>query len=222
MGKTYNRIFLIADQITDVELNGSYCVNYKLMEDNFSPQDSLKLIQAMIYKAKSNISENRFYFLFWGWFTFTAILTQFFLKVVLKNEYHYLVWLLAIPAFIFTIIYSIKRNRNKGVRTYVGESMGYLWSGIGISFFVLIFIISNSKEGWNFSYPFFILLYGLGTYVSGKILRFSPLVIGGIVNWILACASVFFGFDEQLLFASAALLISYIIPGHLLSSKKSN
>lgn len=36
------------------------------MEENFSPQESLQLIQSMISKTKTNISENRFYFLFWG------------------------------------------------------------------------------------------------------------------------------------------------------------
>jgi hypothetical protein len=189
------------------------------MEDNFSPQESLQLIQSMIFKTKTNISDNRFSFLFWGWFTFIAILLQFFLKVVLNYKYHYIVWILVIPALIFTINYGIKRNRKKPIRTYVGESMGFLWTGIGISFFVLTFIISSSKEGWNYSYPFFILLYGLGTFVSGKILKFRPLIIGGIVNWIMACASVFFSFDYQLLFAAAALLTSYIIPGHLLAAK---
>jgi hypothetical protein len=100
--------------------------------------------------------------------------------------------------------------------------MGYLWTGIGVSFFILSFIVSSSAEGWNFSYPFFIMLYGLGTFVSGKIIKFKPLVIGGIINWCLACISVFFSFDYQLLFAAAALLTSYIIPGHLLGVKKNN
>jgi hypothetical protein len=45
-------------------------------------------------------------------------------------------------------------------------------------------------------------------------------VIGGIFNWILAIASIFVHFDYQLLLAAAAILTSYIIPGHLLGTKK--
>lgn len=100
--------------------------------------------------------------------------------------------------------------------------MGHLWMGMGISFFVLSFIISFKSEqptGWLFSYPYFILLYGLGTFVSGKLLQFKPLVWGGISNWLLACASVFFPFDYQMLFAAAAILFSYLVPGYLLPSK---
>ncbi len=189
------------------------------MKENFSPQQSLQLIQSMIDKAKANISENRFYFLLWGWLTFIAILTQFLLKVVLQYKHHYLVWLCIFPTIIITIIRNRQRERHR-YRTYVGESMSYLWTGIGISFFVLSFIVSKSSDGWLYAYPFFILFYGLGTFVSGKILQFRPLVAGGIFNWLLAIVSIYVHFDYQLLIAAAAILTSYIIPGYLLQSKK--
>ena len=190
------------------------------MERNFSPQESLLLIQSMIDKTKSNIGKNRFYFLLWGWYTFLAIIIQFILKVVLGYERHYLVWLGVIPTLIVTIIHTAKQNKHKAVRTYIGESMASLWTGIGISFFVLSVIISGTKEGWLFSYPFFILLYGLGTFISGRILKFNPLIIGGIINWILACIAVYLHYDYQMLLAATAILTSYIIPGHLLATKK--
>ena len=72
------------------------------------------------------------------------------------------------------------------------------------------------KIGWQYCFPFFILFYGLGTFISGKLIRFTPLIIGGIINWILAAVSVHFPYDDQMLFAAGALLTSYIIPGHLL------
>ena len=99
--------------------------------------------------------------------------------------------------------------------------MSYLWTGVGISFFILSIIVSNTEQGWAMSYPFFIMFYGLGTFVSGKILQFRPLVIGGIFNWALAIACIFVPFDYQLLVAAAAILTSYIIPGYLLGSSKS-
>ena len=191
------------------------------MENNFSPQQSLELIQSMINKTKSNLGENRFYFLLWGWLSFIAITGQFVLKVIFEYERHYLVWLLTLPAVIITVIYSSRKHSTPRVRTWVGESMSYLWTGIGISFFILSMIITNSSGGWLNAWPLFILFYGLGTFVSGRILQFSPLVIGGIFNWILALVSIFVHFDYQLLIAAAAILTSYIIPGHLLGKYKS-
>jgi hypothetical protein len=190
------------------------------MEENFSPQESLLLIQSMIDKTKGNIDKNRFYFLLWGWYAFLAISSQFILKVVLHYERHYLVWWGVIPAVIITIAYTSKQNKQRGARTYIGESMASLWTGVGISFFVLSVIVPGTKEGWMFSYPFIILLYGLGTFVSGRILRFTPLVVGGIINWILACIAAYVHYDYQMLLAALAILTSYIIPGHLLGAKK--
>jgi hypothetical protein len=185
------------------------------MEENFSPQQSLQLIDSMIKKVRSDIGANRFYFLFWGWLTFLSLLTQFLLKVVLQYRHHYLVWLTVIPAVIITIIRA-NRSSQRRYSTYVGDSMKQLWMGIGISFFVLSLIISNTQGGWLIAYPFFILFYGLGTFVSGMFLKFRPLIIGGVFNWVLACICLFLPYDYQLLIDATAILTSYIIPGHIL------
>jgi len=60
----------------------------------------------------------------------------------------------------------------------------------------------------------------LGTFVSGSIIRFRPLIFGGLIAWVLAVASTFVNYDYQMLFGAAAILISYIIPAHLLRIKK--
>ncbi|HEX2607294.1 MAG TPA: hypothetical protein VHK91_07945 [Flavisolibacter sp.] len=187
------------------------------MEDNFSPQQSLELIRSMIDKTKANLSENRIYFLLWGWISFMAIIGQFVLKVLVHYPHHYLVWLITIPASVWTMIYTARHRNDKTVKTYIGESMSYLWTGIGISFFILSVIITRTTGGWMNAWPFFILFYGLGTFISGKFLKFNPLIIGGVISWILAVVSVYVSFDYQLLLAAGAILISYIIPGHLLS-----
>jgi hypothetical protein len=189
------------------------------MEENFSPQQSLQLIDSMIRKVRSDIGANRFYFLFWGWLTFLAILTQFVLKVVVGYRHHYLVWLAIIPAVIITIVRSGKAQR-RDYSTYLGDSMKFLWMGIGISFFVLSIIISYTKGGCLIAYPFFILFYGLGTFVSGMFLKFRPLIIGGVFNWVLACICVFLPYDYQLLIAAVAILTSYIIPGHIIQPNR--
>ena len=190
------------------------------MQEHFSPQQSLQLIQSMIAKTKSNIGANRFYFLLWGWLIFGAILLQFFLKVIVDYQHHYAVWLITFVAVAVTIIRNRQDGKKRGVRTYIGDSVGYLWMGIGITFFVLTFIISFSI-GWQHGWPFMILMYGTGTFISGKILQFTPMVIGGITNWVIAAACVFVPYDYQLLLAAAAIAASYIIPAYKIK-KESN
>jgi hypothetical protein len=189
-----------------------------MAEENFSPAESLQLIQSMIAKTRRDMSDNSIHFLLWGWTTFAACLGQFILKNIIHYEKHYLVWLLIFPAAGIGAYLGMRESKKKEATTYVGESMKHLWTGMGISFFVLSMILT--RMGWDTNiFPFFILMYGLGTFISGLLLQFKPLVYGGICAWVLAIAATFFNYDYQMLFGAAAILISYIIPAYMLRSK---
>lgn len=189
-----------------------------MIQEEFSPQESLRLIQSMIEKTKQDMGDNSIHFLLWGWITLVACIGQYLLKNVFNYEKHYMVWLLIIPGVIISAYLGIKEKETKRADTYIGDSMKYLWMGMGISFFVLSMILS--RFGWNNNvFPFFMLLYGLGTFVSGQFLRFKPLVYGGLAAWALAIASAYFNYDYQMLFGAVAILVSYIIPAYLLRYK---
>ncbi len=192
-----------------------------MQEEKFSPEQSLQVIQSMISKTKQDMSDNSIYFLIWGWVTFIACTGQFILKRIVGYEKHYQVWFLVIIGIVFSIYYGMKEDRSKKVKTYLGESMKWLWTGMGISYFVLSMILS--KIGWGSSvFPFFIMLYGLGTFISGNFLRFRPLIIGGIIAWALAIGAAWVEYDYQMLFGAAAILISYIIPAYMLRNRENN
>jgi hypothetical protein len=189
-----------------------------MADENFSPQQSLKVIQSMISKTKQDMSDNGIYFLVWGWITLIACTGQFVLKHIVNYEKHYQVWWLVVVGIVFSIWYGIKEGRQQRVKTYVGEAIKYLWIGMGVSYFVLGMILS--KVGWGTSvFPFFIMLYGLGTFVSGCIIKFRPLIFGGIMAWALAIGAAYVEYDYQMLFGAAAILISYIIPAYMLRYK---
>jgi hypothetical protein len=182
---------------------------------NFSPEQSLQVIQSMIDKTRQDISVQSPFFLLWGWCTFVGCIAQFVLKVYFEYEHHYFVWFINIPCTIVWIYLARKNRRRSKAKTYVNVSMGYLWTGIAISIFVLslLFIV----VGYQYCFPFFMLFYGLGTFVSGKFLQFAPFVIGGMISWCLAAISIWFSFDYQTLFAAASILLSYIIPGYMIA-----
>jgi hypothetical protein len=188
-------------------------------KEDFNPIQSLQLIQSMIDKTKQDISNNSIYFLVWGWLTFSACTAQFVLKHIYNYPRHYYVWWIIVVGVIFSIYKSKSEDKNKRVKTYVGESIKYLWIGMAVTYFVLSMILS--QIGWDKSvFPFFIMLYGLGTFVSGSIIKFRPLVIGGFIAWALAVGAVFMEYDYQILFAAAAILVSYIIPAYILRARE--
>jgi hypothetical protein len=156
--------------------------------EHFSAQESLQLIQSMISKTRRNISGQSNYFLLWGWCACLACIGQFLLASVFHYEKHYLVWLITIPCIIINLVWSARDKKKIKARTYVDENMEFLWQGVAFSFFVLSMIFI--RTGFYYCYPFYILLYGLGAFVSGRILQFKPLLIGGIINWLLAITAV--------------------------------
>ena len=185
-------------------------------EKGLSPQESLELIRSMINKTKDSVADDSFYFLLWGWLVFACCITQFILKVYFHYPHHYFVWWLMPVGGVISAIYGSKQSRKQKVKSFVDESLEYLWISLAIAFIVLVFINVLGKTSWQTAFTYYILLYGIGTFVSGRLLRFRPLVIGGLINFALAAVSVKFSYDYQILIGSAAILISYIIPGHLL------
>jgi hypothetical protein len=188
-----------------------------MQEEKLSPERSLQLIQQMIDKAKNTVADRSFYFLLWGWLVFIASLAQFILKVGFNSPYHYTVWSLMIVGVIVSTIHGMTEAKKEPVKTYVGEVLNYLWISILLTYILFGFIFA--RTGWQNCYPFYILLYSMGSFVSGRALKFPPLVWGAIASWILAVVSTFTTYDINILLCGLAVLFSNIIPGYLLKSK---
>jgi hypothetical protein len=189
-------------------------------EEKFSPDESLKLIQSMIDKTKDAVAGDSFYFLLWGWLVFAASVSQYILKVVLQSPHHYYVWSLMFLGAILSAIYGYRKGKGRKVKTYVEELLQYIWVSIFLTY--ILFGVIFAKTGWENCYTFFISLYAIGSYVSGRALNFKPLVWGAIGAWVAAFISVFVNSDTKILLTTAAIVMSYIIPGHLLSMKYNN
>jgi hypothetical protein len=183
------------------------------MEKDLSPHESLSIIRSMIDKTKHSLSDRSHYFLLWGYAVFLACSIQFAL-IKAGYEKHYMAWLVIPVALLAHVVLSIRDNKKEKVSTYTSEANGALWMGIGFGFMVFAFIFS--KIGWQYCFPFYILFYGLGTFVSGSLLKFKPLIIGGVICYVLAAVATFIEYDLQVLLTAISILVSYIIPGHLL------
>jgi hypothetical protein len=186
-------------------------------QEPFSPEESLQLITNMITQVKNAAANDSFYFLLWGWLVFVAGLGQYILKVVFHSPFHPAIWSLMFVGVIVSVFYGRKQGRKRKVKTYVEEMLDYLWIAVFFSFVLLGFIFS--RVGWENCYPFYMLMYAMGTFVSGRALKFPPLVWGAIASWILAIIATFASYETNMLLTSLAILLSYIIPGYLLRNK---
>jgi len=92
-----------------------------------------------------------------------------------------------------------------------------LWTAVGFSYLAALFIFA--KIGWAYCFPIYIIFYAIGTYVSGCLIKFRPLIIGGLVCFPLAAITAYLDLDYRIIMLGLAILVSYIIPGHLLRAK---
>ena len=196
-------------------------MNSENAEEQFSPQESLAMIQKMIETAKNQFSENGHLYLLWGWLVFFCSAAQFMMLSIFHYQYHYMVWMLTWIAFIYQMFYLIKRKRRERIKTYADKIIGFVWIVFVILMFLFVFLF-GSQLGDNYykmMSPNFLALYGMPTFLCGIILRFKPLIIGGICCWLLSIAALYTPFDYQLLLLSAAMIMAWIIPGYMLRAK---
>ena len=192
-----------------------------MQDENISGAESIRIIQNMINKAKNQFSENGFMYLLWGWAVLVCSVAEFILLHYIKYEQHYLVWTLVWLVLIYQIFYLRKKYKTRTVGTYTEDIIKYVWICFAIVMFMMGFVLGRllGAEYYKYINPVLLVVYGIPTFLSGIILRFRPLVIGGICCWLLSILATFSGYDYQLLFLSAAVILAWIIPGYLLRAK---
>lgn len=187
-----------------------------LQNKDFSPAEGLSIIEAMINTAKSRLADDGFYFILWGWLVFVAAMINYISYSMGYTWGEYAWWLMALGAVV-SVLYGRKQGRKEKVRTYIDVYLLYCWVAFALA--LVLTLVFMGTNGFKSSYFFLMILYGMATMISGGLLNFRPLVIGGIFSFGFAVLSMFTGGINLLLCISGALLCAYIIPGHLLQRK---
>lgn len=180
--------------------------------------ESLSIISGMIDRARNRFSETGTLYLLWGWVILVCCTIQFAALQFFNYEKGYQVWFLTWLAAIYQFIYLAKRKKREKVKTYTDEIIGFVWLTFMICGFILVYLLISQKA-YNSIHPAILVLYGMPTFLSGIILKFRSLTIGGICCWMLALASPFVPIEYHLLLLAAAVIAAWIIPGYLLRSK---
>lgn len=188
-----------------------------MTEKELNQQESLQLIDQMIKRAKKNASDSSFHFLVWGILVIIASVAQFLMLINGIGYESNWIWAgIVLIGFPITFIYEWKRGKRNKIITYNDRLNPILWLAFGISLVVTIFLSVSKQVN---PVPFILILVGLATFITGVMIRFKPLIIGGVVFWIFSVFSAFITGYEILLLNAVAIFLGYIIPGILLNRK---
>lgn len=185
---------------------------------SFSPDQSLKLINDMINRSKQSFTALNFFFIMWGWLLFAAGIGEYLLMHTYSYEHPYIVWpIVGIVGGILASVYGYKKDKESKTKNYLDRLFNYLWITFAVTLVLIIGAAVSSEVNPS---PFVMILTGLPTFITGKILKFKPLMAGGIIFWILGII-LFFGLMHYAsLIFSTAIVFGYIIPGYLLRKEE--
>jgi hypothetical protein len=187
---------------------------------SLTEKESFQLIQSMIAKAKTRSSGDGTYFLVWGYLVLAASMIHFISIKMGYEEYGGMAWILMMVGGAITGYLGYKEEKENAALSYNDHFMKHLWIGFSLAILLTLFICMGTEP--KLTYPMILVLYGIGTYVSGGALEFKPLMFAGFICWGLALASLFVTFENQLLILALDVVLAFIIPGHwLLNQAKS-
>jgi hypothetical protein len=188
-------------------------------EKMMTGEESLRIITEMINKTKFDISQGSFYLLFWGWLIFACSLSEYLLTKFTGFIHPYYVWFLVIPGVFVSMFHGFVTGRKAKVRIYTGMLYMWIWLGFLISGTVLCIIHWKSMDTVA---QYILLLAALPTFISGFVIKFKPLIAGGICFWVLSLVIYFAGPSFSSLGTAIAMLSGYLLPGYMLKNKVSH
>lgn len=190
---------------------------------SFSGEESLRLIEQMIGRARAAEKDSGRGWIVWGWLLFLASVIHYgLIKAGIQKGI--LVWqIFGVTAAVLVFYEQFLRKYFVKpvvtVKTYTNE----LVSKLGIAFFIslAILVFGNSQldinnSGLNFGY--LLILYGFWMFIHGSAFRYRLLIIGAVINW--AGAFMIFYFKEKLgaevlLLHAFCVAMGYLVPGHI-------
>jgi hypothetical protein len=187
-------------------------------QEDFSPNDSLQLINNMIQQAQSRFNDNGFLYLLWGWVIFGCSILHFAFIQLGWFKHPEAIWTICWVAIIFQVVYLTRKEKEKKVKTYSDEIIGYIWMTFGFCMFFVFFIVSKYQH-WSMLYQLVLMLYGIPTFLSGAVMRFRPLQWGGGICWLLSLVGNFVPGVYILLLLSVAVVAAWIVPGYILRAQ---
>lgn len=189
------------------------------MEDKqITERESLLLIQQMIQTAKTEQKDDGKGWILWGWLLFAASVLTY---LNIKNDWYntFFFWNLfgafAILFFLYNAVRYFFFRKLHRVRTYTGD----LFEKLNVGFFLTLFLIIvsiNVGVAPTKGFSLLIGLYAFWVLVYGTALNFKPSIVAAFVMWGIAFGCLFLeDFTLVMLLHGLAVLVGYIIPGHI-------
>src|SRR5258706_4861279 len=185
-------------------------------EKELSSEESLRLINRMIYEAKSYVYESGISALMYGFSIFICSLLTYIKEKELVN-FPVAPFYLMIPVFFIQGWIQFREEKKKKAKTFTDEAIDFIWTGYFLS--VIVSLAGIFAGAGYIIITIILFLTGIATFLTGMIAKFSYQIVCGILCLVLAAIS-FFIQNANIYFLLAAIsIIVWIIPGFMLRTR---
>ena len=189
----------------------------ELQDKPLNEQESMELITRMIQNTQHRLERGTgIPMLIWGYATVVTTLIVWSTITYFGNyRYGYLWYMIPVIGIIGMLI---RKKRPKAVRTYIDKVVTYIWIVLGGTGFLLS-VLSSWRLMWTLPIQFIvIIIMGMGSTLTGLVIKFKPAIIGGIIGMLLSLVQISsLGYNIKMLSFALAFIAIYVIPGHILN-----
>lgn len=182
-------------------------------EKQLSNEESLKLINRMIYEAKGYFYESGIGGLIYGFsISICSLLTYFRDKEMLAFPFD--PFYLMVPIFFLQGLVQYKEEKKKKAKTYIDESINYVWLGYFLSVFAAL--CGNFANAGYVIITIILFLTAFAAFITGMLTKFRYHVICGITCMLISIASFFTQNVNIYLLLTIMAVMVWLIPGFIL------
>lgn len=198
-------------------------------EKKFTEKESLELISQMIQVTKENLERGSGnVFLVYGYAAVVlSVVVYAAVNLTGRPLWNALWFLMFVPAIVMKILQARKKP---SVVTHMDKMIAHTWSIVGSLFgltvvvMILIGLVTGSCH-FGLMLPLCLLYAGIGTSITGLIVRVPALVYSPLVAFVVAVYMLMILTNggsvapEWNLYFGFSFLLMMVIPGHLLNKK---
>ena len=188
-----------------------------------SSRDQIEAIASVFNNTRENLKPLSINFIFWGCLVIVMSLFNYaFPSFIASTQYgDVLFWtILPLIGMILTIFYNIKYRNKTGYETYLNRVIKIIWGVFNLSW---IYIIALSFTIKSFHpVPPILFLLGMMLIITGLIIKFKPITLGGIFLTIFTFYLNFNPGINLLLVNIIGVSLGMLVPGLSLFYSKSH
>ena len=187
-----------------------------------SSKDQIEAIASAINNTRENLKPLSINFIFWGCLVIVMSLFNYaFPSLIASTQYGDVLFWTVLPliGMILTIYYNIKYRNKTGYETYLNRVIKIIWGVFNLSW---IYIIALSFTLKSFHpVPPILFLLGMMLIITGLIIKFKPITLGGIFLTIFTFYLNFNPGINLLLVNIIGVSLGILVPGLSLFYSKS-